>query len=111
MADITRVEVAAALAARQRAGTGLTLGERDALVRLLARHATPEYHAMSGTLIDRAMDLRQCHRLRGYDAVQLASALTTNMLLPALTFVAADDDLITAARAEGILVENPNVHP
>ncbi len=81
---ITRVEVAAALAARQRAGTGLTMGERDALVRLLARHTTTEYHAiaMSVALMDRAMHLTQRHRLRGYDAVQLATALTTSILLP-----------------------------
>jgi hypothetical protein len=30
--------------------------------------------------------------------------------LSSLTFVAADDDLVTAARAEGLAAENPNSH-
>lgn len=31
--------------------------------------------------------------------------------LPGLTFVAADDDLIAAARSEGLVVVNPNRYP
>jgi hypothetical protein len=51
-----------------------------------------------------------------YDAVQLATALVANETLaaaglPSLTFVAADDDLVAAARAEGLDAENPNHHP
>lgn len=60
--------------------------------------------------------LTQRHRLRGYDAVQLAAALLANQPLiaaglPALTFIAADEDLIAAARAEGLPAENPNAYP
>jgi len=48
--------------------------------------------------------------------VQLATALAVNASylaagLPALTFVAADDDLIAAAQAEGLAAENPNNPP
>jgi hypothetical protein len=48
--------------------------------------------------------------------VQLATALRANELLTAarltvLTFVAADSDLIAAARAEGLSVDDPNRHP
>jgi hypothetical protein len=55
-------------------------------------------------------------RLRGYDAVQLAVTRDINTLaiaagLPALTFTAADDDLLVAARAAGLAAENPNLHP
>jgi hypothetical protein len=32
-------------------------------------------------------------------------------VLPTLTFVAADDDLLSAAHAEGLATENPNLHP
>jgi hypothetical protein len=32
-------------------------------------------------------------------------------VLPALTLVGADDDLLAAARAEGLAAENPNLHP
>jgi hypothetical protein len=46
----------------------------------------------------------------------LASALALNEPLadhglPLLTFVAADDNLLAAARLEGLPVENPNNHP
>jgi predicted nucleic acid-binding protein len=79
-AEITRVEVAAAFAGRQRAPDGITLAERDMLFRLLVQHCLAEYTIvpMSTIIIDRAMHLTQNHRLRGYDAVQLAVALIVN---------------------------------
>jgi uncharacterized protein len=117
VAEITRVEAAAALAARHRTGT-VTLAERDSLVALLLRHFDIEYiiAPWSDAIADRAVRLTQQHRLRGYDAVQLATALDTQATLLAagllgLTFVAADDDLLDAARAEGLVAENPNLHP
>ncbi len=62
------------------------------------------------------MELTQRHRLRGYDAVQLATGLAVNEVLvaaglPGLTFVAADADLVAAARVEGLLADDPNFHP
>ena len=56
------------------------------------------------------------HRLRGYDAIQLATALMTNETLtaaglPSLIFIAADDDLLAAARDEGLAADNPNNYP
>ncbi len=117
VAEITRVEVAAALAARHRADA-ITLNERDDLVSLVLQHFDSEYRivAIEPTVTSRAVALTQRHRLRGYDAVQLAAALAANEPLTAaglaaLTFVAADDDLVAAARAEGLLAENPNQHP
>jgi uncharacterized protein len=117
VAEITRVEVAAALAARHRAGT-ITLPERDDLVNLVLRHFDAEYQivAIEPAITSRAVALTQRHRLRGYDAVQLAAALLANAPLvaadlPALTFVAADHDLVAAARAEGLAAENPNQQP
>lgn len=55
-------------------------------------------------------------QVRAYDAVQLASAITANRALHAarrsrLTFVSADDRLVKAAAAEGVIVDNPNDHP
>lgn len=115
IAEITRVEVAAAFAARQRAKNGISLVERDRLFKLLVRHSTDEYRVapVSVAVVDQAMLLTQRHRLRGYDAVQLAAALLANQPLiaaglPALTFIAADEDLIAAERAEGLPAENPN---
>lgn len=116
IAEITRVEVAAALAARHRAGA-ITLAERDEAVSLLLRHCETEYRItpLSPEIIRRAVDLTQNHRLRGYDAVQLATALAasgslTTADLPALSFVVADEDLVSAARSEGLQSDNPNRH-
>jgi uncharacterized protein len=62
------------------------------------------------------MDLAERHGLRGYDAVQLASAITIKDVqaalgLPISVFVSADKRLNAAASAEGLIVENPNDHP
>jgi predicted nucleic acid-binding protein len=67
-------------------------------------------------VIDLAVELTRRQELRGYDAGQLASAMILNRALlaqelPALTFVSADDNLLAAARNEGLSVENPNWHP
>lgn len=67
-------------------------------------------------LADRAMTLAEQHGLRGYDAVQLAAALElhavrTTMGLPPFAFVSADTELNIAARAEGLIADDPNVHP
>lgn len=66
-------------------------------------------------LVERAMDLAEHYPLRGYDAVQLAGALTLRSLRTSRTaspfiFVSADIRLNTAARSEGFTVENPNDH-
>lgn len=71
---------------------------------------------VTAMMADRAMDIAAAHGLRGYDAVHLAAALTVEdvrraSVLPALTFVSADDDQRLAALAEGLLVENPNAYP
>jgi predicted nucleic acid-binding protein len=63
-------------------------------------------------VIDRAMDLAERHVLRGYDAVQLATALEATARLlsygfPAPSLVSADAGLNNAAEAEGLLVLNP----
>ncbi len=117
LAEITRVEVAAALAARYRAGSNLMLEERDEAVALMLRHCDREYRMIPLTpgILGRAVKLTQSHKLRGYDAVQLGAALTTNETLLAaglesLIFVTADDDLLQAAIAENLVSENPNAH-
>ena len=94
------------------------LRERNGAVDLLARHCQTEYRlvVLSRNILDQAVELTQNHRLRGYDAVQLASALAANATLVAaglsgLTFVAADNDLLAAAQSEGLATDNPNNHP
>ena len=66
-------------------------------------------------MIDSAIQLTRRQKLRGYDAIHLACALALNKPLvddglPSLTFIAADDNLLAAACAEGLATENPNDH-
>lgn len=55
-----------------------------------------------------ARDLIRRHPLRGYDAVHLASALSLKVALDEeMTFVAADECLLRAAKAEQFGILNP----
>lgn len=117
LSEITEVEVAAALAARHRATGGITRTERDKAVQLLRQHCVQQYTLVATTraITIEAVALTQRHRLRGYDAVQLATALAVAaasraVALDAPIFVAADGDLVAAARAEGLTAEDPNHH-
>jgi len=118
LAEITLAEVAAAFAAKHRAPGGITQKERDNALALFLSHCNTEYElvAVNRFIIDRAVSLTQNHKLRGYDAVQLAAALAANDVLVTaglsqLVLVTADDDLAAAAGAEGLIAENPNLHP
>ena len=72
--------------------------------------------AAGPVIIDSAIQFTRRQKLRGYDAIHLACALALNQPLaendlPALTFVAADGDLLAAAAAEGLATDNPNRRP
>ncbi|MGF1473101.1 MAG: type II toxin-antitoxin system VapC family toxin [Rubrobacteraceae bacterium] len=110
VAEITLVEVAAALAARHRV-EDITIGERDEALALFLNHYVNEYEITTTErpILDRAVNLTQNHRLRGYDAVQLATSLAASDL-PDLAFIAADEDLVSAARTGGLQTNNPNLH-
>lgn len=117
LGELTLAETAAVIAAKQRASSGITLTQRDAILQRFLQHCNDEYVLVpvERAIVDQAVLLTQRHRLRGYDAVHLAAALTTNMYylnagMSGLTFVAADDDLIVAARAEGLSAENPHAY-
>jgi predicted nucleic acid-binding protein len=118
LCEATLAETAAAIAAKHRASGGITLAERDGILRRFLQHCDDEYILvpLNRAVINRAVLLTQSHRLRGYDAVQLAAALLVNAQylaagLPTLTFITADNDLLTAAVAEGLATDNPNAHP
>jgi len=118
LAEITLAEVAAALAAQCRAPGGITQEQRDRALSRFLQDCDEHFLLLpvDRPVIDRAVELTQNHRLRGYDAVQLATALVTNEILQAqnllsLVFVAADNDLLNAAEAEQFPVDNPLDHP
>lgn len=117
IAEITGVEVISAIRrkARQR-----TISQADALAAIadFKHDFSSQYKVfkIKGQIIPNAMALVENHQLRAYDAVQLAVALEINALMPALglstlIFACADSDLIKAANAEALAVENPNNYP
>jgi predicted nucleic acid-binding protein len=118
VATITRVEVAAAFAARHRMPGGISRMQRDSALSLLLAHLSAHYQIapLDNRTLSLAVNLTQVYRLRGYDAVQLATALSTNHLLisgglPGLAFITADSDLLIAAEVEGLISDNPNHYP
>lgn len=119
VANITRVEIGAAIARRQRdPRSQMSLADRDALIHFFDHHVAHEYLLVATTahIIDTAYHLTQQYQLRGYDALQLGSALILNEVLvatgvPALTVVASDRELQFAAHAEGLLTDDPVLHP
>ncbi len=117
IAQITEVEVASAFARRKK---GKTLSEVDAAVSLesFKIDLADIYFTVDLTadLITSATDLATKYALRGFDAIQLATALSASYNVvgtgrDSLVFVSADSDLNAAAASEGLRVENPNYYP
>jgi uncharacterized protein len=117
IARITGAEMIAALARRTRVGSLTWSASRSAMAAFRSDFgSTYIISELTPTLVERAMDLAQAYRLRGYDAVQIAAAVDVNAErreygLPLLTLVSADTDLNQVATAEGLPVENPNDQP
>lgn len=117
LARITGVEVISALTKRMRVGS-LTQPATDKAISRFEREFSNRYVLVdvSPPIIRKAMDLAKSHTLRGYDAVQLASALQANADRisvggSALIFISADKHLNISAQAEGLIVDNPNDYP
>jgi len=116
-AKITEVEVCAALA-RRRQGLTLTANQTAKSISRFRRIFAKRFFAIDLTdqIIGEAIRLTDNHVLRGYDAVQLATALVANRKrlndgLTELVFASADKELNDAAQVEGLPVENPNNYP
>ena len=116
VAAITGAEVIAALA-RKRRGQHLSTNDAATAMTRFRHDYENEFLIVevAAALIGSAMSLADTHSLRGYDAVQLAAAIQTQQRrnargAPALIFITADDDLLDAGAAEGLITDNPNVH-
>lgn len=90
---------------------------RDSARRRLLADIRRRYRivGVDSDLALKASELACVYPLRAYDAVHLATALHLNAWLAqerlqGCTLVSADEDLLEAARGEGLLVENPNDH-
>ncbi len=115
-ARLTEVEVCAALARRHKS-LKLTSDQFHKSVKRLRRDFAERLvvTATTESIVIDALRLAESYALRGYDALQLASALEANRRrllhpLPPLTLVSSDSDLNQAAQAEGLTVEDPNNH-
>lgn len=117
IAQITSVEVVAALSRRVRMGMASAAAATTAISAFRSDFQT-KYTVLSLTtkVLEEAMNLAELHRLRGYDATQLAVALDLETEMTAdgvgpLTLISADIELNQAAQAEGLLADDPNQHP
>lgn len=117
IAQIAGVETIAAVALRVRRGATIPSDAATALTSFRLDFARGFYRLPADlAVIHRAMDLAEKHGLRGYDAVQLATALqledqAVRAGLGHLIFISADTNLNASAVAEGLAVDNPNAHP
>lgn len=114
ISSLSGVEVLAAIMRKGRSGETRP-PERDKALRAFRREFTTNYALVPPVpmVIHKAMDLLLTHPLRAYDAVQLASAfaLPPSPHGATLTFVSADERLLSITRTFGFATENPNLHP
>lgn len=121
IAQAALVEVVASICRKARE-QDMPLEERNATIDDFRRDVRSFY---SEWLVDNALylaagdlDLCRTHRLRAYDAIQLACAIAVRedafgdqppeAESPDVIFTSADRGLLTVALAEGFTVENPN---
>jgi predicted nucleic acid-binding protein len=96
----------------------ITTDKRDKLINAFRQDTHEGYgiRLVTTGMYTQAGNLCRSHRLRAYDAVQLACALdlrneTRTQQAPVPIFVCADNNLLAIASAEGLQVENPNNYP
>ncbi len=114
ISQATLVEVVAATCRREREHS-ITIEERNTIITTFRQDSRDSYEVLPVTtdMYTFAGDLCRSHRLRAYDAVQLACALAiraaaiTNQV-PEPIFVCADLGLLAVAAVEGLGIENPN---
>lgn len=117
IAQVTGVEIIAAFTRRVRVGlTSATDATQAGIVFRRDFQSRYDVTPLSAGLVDEAMNLAELHGLRGYDALQLATALLVESGMTAkgigpLTLISADVELNQAAQAEGLLTDDPNQHP
>jgi predicted nucleic acid-binding protein len=113
LAHLTSVEMFSLLARRQREGT-LSATTVGALQIQFLLHAEKDYliYPQDDAVVARARSLVAKYPLRALDAIQLASAGEAAITLSEpMTFVSADNNLLTAAAGEGFITDNPLAHP
>jgi uncharacterized protein len=117
ISQVALVEVVAAICRRAREKS-ISIAERDRLITVFRQDSKQGYNIWPVTtdLYNAAGDLCRSHRLRAYDAVQLASVLALRQYTlanqaPEPIFVCADVGLLDISGVEGLQGENPNNYP
>jgi predicted nucleic acid-binding protein len=112
IARITAVELVSALSREWRAAPGLNEKAGQAIGLFRGDYEANRFVIVEidAEVIGIAMELAETRGLRGYDAIQLASALRVHraramMGAPAMVLVCADGELSAAAVSEGLAVE------
>lgn len=102
---LSEIEVTSALARRAREGT-ISTAERDRAIAAIGTDlSTMLVIELTAEVSARARILLQRHPLRAGDAIQLASCLyLQDEFGHKIPYVASDDRLIQAARAEGLQI-------
>ena len=113
---LTVVEAACALARRRREGL-LSPDEHAEILMAFDHDVAYSYNILDVTpeVIKTAQSFANEHPLRAYDAVHMATAWLANRTLtqagqPPLTFVCADDRLLSISHAVGLPTDNPLQH-
>lgn len=114
ISQITLVEVVTSIC-RKAHEKIFTPAERDTLIDVFRADSDDVYgvRLLTPAMCTAAGNLCRVHRLRAYDAMQLACALDLRdeikaEQVPGPVFVCADNNLLNVAKAEGLMVENPN---
>lgn len=110
------VEVVATICRKAREQKMLT-SDRDKLINLFRKDCKNIYtiKRVTASIYIFAGNLCRSHKLRAYDAVQLACALSLQNAslveqIPLPFFICADNDLVKVASSEGLVSDNPNHH-
>lgn len=114
---LTVVEVSAAISICERTGK-LTRRQRWQAYDVFKEDMRQKLFRLldvSATIVEEAADLAQRYPLKGYDAVQVASALTLSRALKVLqvrplTFISGDAQALATAKAKGLAVDDPFRH-
>ena len=117
ISQVALVEVVATICRRTREQS-ISTTERDKLIHAFRQDSKGSYNIWPVTtdLYNAAGDLCRSHRLRAYDATQLACVLALRQYTlanqaPEPIFVCADVGLLDIASSEGLQSENPNAYP
>jgi uncharacterized protein len=108
ISKITGAEVVAAFSRRRRM-KDLTEEDYDEILAdfLLDFERLFVKSEVTDPVVFRAIELAKNRALRGYDAVQLATALILSAEInDGMIFICADGDLNSAAKTEGLIVED-----